>query len=413
MLLSLFLTALFNSSAPQDTLRLTPDAALGRALAASQALVAADARARAATAGVQVAGAWRNPTLSIVAENLGSQRDVTGYPGLRGTEGQATLGAWLPLGGDRGASLAEARARAEGAAAGRRLTEYVLRAAALDAIALAERDAAMAAHAGEEADALQRFATSMTLRAAEGRTAGGEAARARLEADLAVSRAARRAAEAARSYAELTRLLGAGGDSVIVVEPASCAAVPPGAGSAPELGLAEALRRSAEATVALERARRIPDLFPQLGLRRSAGYTGLLLGVSLDLPLLTTGRSQLAAAQASAAAARADLADVSTRLAAERRGAEAALARLEAARERFGPAWRGDLERTLASAIARYEAGEATIAELLDARKARIAVLDEYQAWRAERRLARVRAARLTGAAPEATSLCDDESRSE
>jgi outer membrane protein TolC len=49
-----------------------------------------------------------------------------------------------------------------------------------------------------------------------------------------------------------------------------------------------------------------------------------------------------------------------------------------------------------------------TLAELLDARRARLAALDDLATWRAERRTARARVARLTGAPLDAALLCDD-----
>jgi len=395
-----------------DTVRLTPDAALDRAVAQSRQLAAAQAYRRAAEAGVGAARAWRNPTLSILAENLGSQRQVTGYGGLRGTEGQVTLGTWLPLGGDHAAGVREARARADAAGATLALTDLEVRAAALEALALAERDIALARQAAEEADALDRFATGMTLRAGEGRSAGGEAARARLEADLAASRAARRAADALRSTAELSRILGIEPGTPVVIAPASCMAVASAPGGLPLLAVAEAEQRAAEARVAVARARQVPDLMPEVGFRRSAGFSGLLLGVSLDLPLLNRGAAAVAVARAEADAARAQREDVALRLAIALPAAEAALAELEAAGRRFGAQWGADLERSLGAAVARYEAGEGSIADLLDARRARVATLDEYQAWRADRRLARVHVARLGGGGLDASLLCDDDFRS-
>ena len=392
---------------PADTVRLTPGAAIDRAEQASFMVRAAEARARAASAGIGVARAWPNPTLGFSAENLGAERQVTGRDGLAGTEGALLLTGWLPLGGDRGAAARRARAVAEGGAQGRIAAVQEARLEALDALAAWTRERRLAENAAEEARELERFARSMTLRAGEGRTAGGEAARARLEAGLAEARAARRSAAAELAAGTLRRVLGLGPDSAVALAPSACEPAPDRSGPVPELAQSEAARAAAVAALDLTRARAVPDLLPHVGVRRTAGYTGLQLGLTLELPLFNVGRAALGQARADAEAAGFLRDDLARRIDAEREAARAAAGRLALAGARFDAAWRADLDRTLSSAQARYDAGEGTLAELLDARRARLSALDELEIWRAELRTARARLARWSGAVIDGSLFCD------
>lgn len=407
--LALALTAL---SAQADTLRLRAAEAMDLAVQRSASVAAAEARRQAASSGIGAARAWRNPTLSVTAENLGAQFETTGRDGLAGIEGQVTLTGWLPLGGDHGALVRHAEATALAASSALGLSERSVRLLVAMSVATASRDRVLAQNANEEAVALERFALQMTQRSDEGRTAGGEAARARLESSLAAARAARRAAEAASTGMELNRLLALGPDTLVVIETPVCRADPPPPGTAVELKVADAQVVAARAHLDAIKARGVPDLLPQIGWRRTGGFSGLLLGFDLDLPFLSRGRAATEAARADAQAAQAERDDLAWRLEAEQGAARAAVQELEAAGSRFDAMWRADLERTLSAAQTLYNAGEGSLTELLDARRARLSALDEYEIWRAERRLARARLARSAGAEIDASLLCDDDVRS-
>lgn len=424
---------------PTDTLRLSAADALGRAAARAPAVVAATARIGAADARIAAARAWTDPTLSATAENIGATGKISDIGTPVGLEGQFVLGLPVPIGGDRGAAVAEAEANARAATATRRLTEDEAREALIVAVAAAERDATLARSAALEADALRRFATALERRAAEGRSAGGEAARAALEASLAATRLARRHAALAGSRERLAQLLGLDPGVPIVVEAPRCdvgdagPAAPPAttpADTAPRadggggsegggtgvagdtlpaaLQVAAARAEAAHAAMRVAAARAVPDVVPQIGVRRTAGITGLFLGIGTELPFFGATRRLTRASQLDADAAEAERAGAIAQLAADQRAAEAELRLLDAAGQRFDTAWRAALERTLNSAQARYDAGEGTLAELLDARRARITALDDFATWRAERRAARARVARLAGRPLDAALLCDD-----
>ncbi|HEX5818998.1 MAG TPA: TolC family protein [Gemmatimonadales bacterium] len=394
-----------------DTLRLTATEALQRALGQAGPVQAAAARERAAQAGIRNARAWYNPVFNATAENIGAQEQVTGKSGLEGLEGQVTLQQLFTLGGDRGAAVREAEALAGAAGAGAAAARADAVVGAVAAMAIATRDARVARHSMEEAATLDQLARAMTRRADEGRSSGGEAARVRLELATMRSLAARRGAVAAESQAELARRLGAPpGQPIAIVWPACTAAPaePPVDSLPPDLLQARFNVEAARATADRARAARVPDIAPMAGLRRTAGYSGLLLGLSMELPLLRSGAAAEESARFQADAAEALRVDLERRTTAQRAGADAALASLAQAAPAFDATLLSDLERAVRAQQTRIEQGEGTIAELLDARRARVNTLNEYAEWRAMRAELRARRARLAGRPVDAQVLCED-----
>ena len=226
---------------------------------------------------------------------------------------------------------------------------------------------------------------------------------------MAATRAGRRQADAARSAAALTRVLGVEpGTAVVVLAPACARAAPAESGTPPDLAAAAARVDVAAAGERVARAQTLPFIEPQVGLRRTAGFSGLLLGVAFPLPLANQYGNAARAARLERAAAEADRQDLEAALAAERRGLAAGVAAFDSAGGRFTAEWSRALDRTLTSALARYDAGEGSLTELLDARRARLAALDDLAQWRAERRLLRARLARAIGAPIDARTLCDE-----
>ena len=396
-----------------DTLRLDATEALRRAVAGAPAIRAAAARDSASQALISRAGSWRNPVFSITAENLGAEVQTTGKSGLAGIEGQAILEQTLTLGGDRGAAIDEAKARAGAAGATWAGTEADVRLQAISAIALAERDAANARFSAQESVVLRQVASMMSRRAAEGRSSGGDAALATLEAASAASMAARRGALAAESQAELARVVGAAPGEYVTVETSGCPVTP--SVSAPvrpaELVRSDFDVAAADAAVAVARAARVPDLRPSAGLRRTQGFSGLWLGLSLDIPIMRSGSAAEQAARYQADAAREEREALVRQVAARGAGADAALRQLDQASGVFDAQLVGDLERAVRSAESRYAAGEGTLVELLITRRARLLLLTEYEEWRAAQRIARARAARLNGVPIDAEMLCDSTGR--
>lgn len=392
----------------QDTVRLGVNEALRRAVADAPALVASMAAESAATARIRQAGSWRNPVFSGVAENLGAQEPVTGRTGLAGIEGQLTLEQTLTIGGDRGSAIREARALAAAAGATTAVTIADIQAAALEAISMVERDRRAAAFATEEAQALERIAHLMDRRAAEGRSSGGDAARTRMEAVTTASSAARRRARAVESEGILARILVFEPGTPLLVEPGACADPPPPAaiGAPPDLLLANQEVAARDAAVARADALRVPDLRPIAGLRRTAGFSGLLLGLSLELPIMPGLAAGADAARADLASAAASRDALARNIAAEQHASGRAATDLDRAGAVFDSTAASALERAVRSAFARYGSGEGTVVELLDARRARLAFLTEFEEWRAALRTARIRNARAGGLPLDGTLLC-------
>jgi outer membrane protein TolC len=176
----------------------------------------------------------------------------------------------------------------------------------------------------------------------------------------------------------------------------------------PELLQARFNVEAAQATADRAQAWRIPDIAPIAGLRRTAGYSGLLLGLSMELPLLRSGAAAHESARFQAEAAEALRADLERRVTAQRSGTDAALAVLAAAAPAFDASLLDDLDRAVRAQQSRLAQGEGTIAELLDARRARVNTLNEFAEWRAMRAELRARRARLAGRPVDAQVLCED-----
>lgn len=413
--MSIMALALLSVLSHGDTVRMDANVVLEHAVAHSPVVSAARFRVEGSTHSLAHAGAWLHPQVTGAAENLGIERETTGVEGWRGLEGQVLLEAALPLGGDRGAAIARARAGHDAAVAGHALAEAEVRTRVLEAIALAERDRRLALSAAEERAELERFAVALEQGAEEGRFATGDAARARLAAVMAVTEEARRRASAASSGADLVRLAGLPLDSELAVTLPACTR--PSAismpGASPESALVAARAAAATADLALDRARRIPDLHPQIGLRRVAGLSGVYVGLGFDLPLFTRQGDAVAAARAERDAVQAEQAEVQLRLEVERNVASRVLGLLEDAGLHFDEQWWDALELSVSAVQASFEFGEATLVEVLDSRRARLAALDELERWRAEVRTARIRAARLDALPLRAELLCNTDTAEE
>lgn len=382
---------------PTDTLVLAPVQALRMAEEASLSIEAARLRVERAGRGVAEARSWNAPRLETIVENVGAM-DVGPRSGMRAAEGQIVLSSQVRVGGDRGAAIAHSRAVQESYVAEQALTLNDVRAQTLEAIAIAERDRVLLQQATEERIAMEAFANALAAGAAAGRFAAGDAARAEGVLVLAITEEARRRAAVAASEGRLAYLLGLDSDTPLRVRTdAVCTA--PAVGSAdpappPSLRLAEARLAEADAALAVNRARSIPDLEPQIGVRRTAGVDGLYLGIAFDLPLLGGSLQRTAAARLEREAVAAEARAVERSVAADRAAAQRILTALESAGAHFTGDWAAALDRALNAAIASYELGEGTLGELLQARQARTAALRDHAEWLAEVRLARLDSAR-------------------
>lgn len=383
---------------PTDTIVVDAGRALRMAEEASLTVEAARLRVDRAAHGVAEARSWNAPRLEAVVENVGAMDGLPGS-GMRAAEGQIVLSSRVRIGGDRGAGIALSRASRDVSAAEHELALSGVRTATLQALTHAERDRTLLQHAAEERVAMETFANALAAGAEAGRFAAGDAARAEGALVLAITEEARRRAALAGSDARLAYLLGLTTGTPlriltdgICVRPDEAPEQPPPLAS---LRLAEARLAEADAAHALTRARAIPDLEPQIGVRRTAGVDGLYLGLAIDLPLLGGTRQRTAAARVEREAVAAEARALERSTVAERSSAALVLAALESAGAHFTEDWSAVLDLSVVAAVAGYELGEGTLGDLLQARQARVTALRDHAEWIADVRLARIEAARL------------------
>src|SRR5690606_2106471 len=119
---------------------------------------------------------------------------------------------------------------------------------------------------------LDQLAATLSAQAALGRASDGEAARAHLAAVSAHAAAAEVAVETSATDAHLASLLGLPPSTIVEVVGAPCEPVATAPGplasaltEVPEIAAANARAQAASAALAESRARRIPDLLPQVG----------------------------------------------------------------------------------------------------------------------------------------------------
>ncbi|MEZ4422036.1 MAG: TolC family protein [Gemmatimonadota bacterium] len=406
------LVLLFQLAASADTVRLDAPAALARALEASPVLSAARYRAEAAEDRAAQARAWANPHVSVSGENVGQQRAFTGTTGWQGIEGQAVLTTAVPFGPERAGRIRTARAEGSAGAALADQADLDVRAGILASIGGYLTDRALATSAREERATMDRIADALARQADAGRTSRGDAARADLARGMARTALARRQAQLVARAEELARLLGLDPGTPVAVEVGRCLAPPGAAGEGvaepPAVRLARARVEAARGGVQLARGLQLPDLEPQVGVRRTGGESGLYLGLSTALPFFDRGTRRLAAARADEDAALAELRAAESMQSAALAATRQRLTLLEDAGRAFDAAWFDQADQAVTAAEARFSVGEGTLLELLDSRRARLQALDDYHAWQSEWWAARVDLARLEGRAPDATLLCTD-----
>ena len=410
--MSALIVVLLGVQLAADTVTLDVAAALERGLDASPAIASARYRATAASEMAARARAWPNPTLGISAENLGQQREFTGLTGTAGLEGQAVLTAPVPLGSQRSGPIGVGVAQERLAVAESETSVRRAAAELLGAIGVFLRDQELARTAREELATLTRIATDLALRAEAGRSARGDAARAQLARGVASTRLARREAALGVGGAELARLLGYPASTELRILSPACTAplAPVGAGSLdpPELVAARARVEVAAASVDAARGVRLPIVIPEVGVRRTAGNTGLYVGLQSSLPFFDRGSRSIAAARAEESAAITEARDAEEQWAAATAGARRTLEALTRAGSGFDAGWFESLEQTVVAAEARFDLGESTLAQLLDSRRARLQALEDYVMWQTEWWSARTILARLEGAEISAVIICRD-----
>lgn len=279
-----------------DSIR-TLDGALETAFQAHPRLEAASRHVDAQSARVDQAGRFLNPELEVEAEEW----PFSDAPALIG----ASIGQTFELGGDR-------RARRRLAAASLRLAEWE-RTAATAFLAIEVRAAFARVQiaqarfdiARQQEETTRRFAKIVTTRADVGVISPLDAQRAEIEHEQAHI-----LTETARASLEVTRAALAthwGGTIPVARAPEldipdavpSLAALRSRLGQAPPLAQQDAVRRGAEARLALERAVRVPNPTVRAGPVWLApeNEVALSAGLSIPIPLNDANGSAITAAR--------------------------------------------------------------------------------------------------------------------
>jgi cobalt-zinc-cadmium efflux system outer membrane protein len=320
------------------------------------------------------AAARPNPTLGLVVENAAGSGP---YKDFGAAETTLSIEQPLELGGKRAARTSAAKA--DLAAARARAASGQVDFARDLALAYAEAEAAQQRLiiARDSVDLAQADARAARLLVDNGKEAQVRAVQA--DAGLATARAelGGAEAEAETALARLNALTGSP-DSYAAVAGGLLDAVPPPASSepafSPAIAAARAEREAAERRIAVERARRAPDVAISFGVRRfqDEDATAAVFGISAPLPLFDRNRGAVAAATANAQAARARLAMAEAEQDGDRR---AATAQVAAAAHTLGAARQAQDAASEAYRLARigYDAGRLPLSELLAARRDLIA----------------------------------------
>ncbi|SFJ69457.1 TolC family protein [Caulobacter sp. UNC279MFTsu5.1] len=349
-------------------------ALLKQAQASAPRLALGVAETRAAEGQAVQAAARPNPTLGLVVENVAGSGP---YQDFERAETTLSIEQPLELGGKRAARTSAARADLAAAQARAALGQVDF---ARDlALAYADAEAAQQrlAIARDGVDLAQADARAARLLVDHGKEAQVRAVQA--EAGLATARAelggAR--AEAETALARLGALAGAPASYAAVAGgllDAIPAAAPSEPAFSPAIAAARAERDAAERRIAVERARRTPDLAVSFGIRRfqDEDAAAAVFGISAPLPLFDRNRGAVATATANAQAAQARLAMAQAEQDGDRRAATAQVAAadqtLDASRQAQDAA-----AETYRLARIGYDAGRLPLSELLAARRDLIA----------------------------------------
>lgn len=362
--------------------------ARAQALASSPALVAAKAAVSAAEGRARQAGFAPNPEASLESENLAGTGPMKGFDGAETT---LSIGQRFELGGKR-------RARASTAAAEVEVARLKLAVATADLssevlVRYAQTQAA-AERVGQARRAAERAKTLADVAATlvdAGREPPLRGLRAAAEADAAQARVLAAEAELAAGRRALASLWGAGGEAA--PDPVWLDLAPPGPidpTATLDVRLAAAELEASRAQVEHERAKAVPDVTVQAGVRRfeETGDSALVVGVSAPIPIRDRNQGSIAAARSDAVAAEARQQAAllaSVRVIADGQAALAAATRRQAVLEtRTVP----QASQALDLARQGFEAGKFGLLDVLDAQNA----LSDAQNDLIEARLARVQA---------------------
>ncbi|CAN7554045.1 TolC family protein [Caulobacter sp. LjRoot300] len=345
---------------------------LKQAQASAPRLALGIAETRAAEGQAVQAAARPNPTLGLVVENAAGSGP---YRDFGAAETTLSIEQPLELGGKRAARISAARADLAAAQARAALGQVDFARDLVLAYANAEAAQQRLVIARDSVDLAQADARAARLlvdngKEAQVRAVQADAGLATARAELGVARA-----EAETALARLNALTGSPERYAAVAGGLLDAALPPTPPEpafSPAIAVARAEREAAERRVAVERARRTPDLAVSFGVRRfqDEDATAAVFGISAPLPLFDRNRGAVAAATANAQASEARLAMAQAEQDGDRR---AAAAQAAAADQTLDASQQAEAAEAYRLARIGYDAGRLPLSELLAARRDLIA----------------------------------------
>lgn len=353
---------------PLPIVEMTYERALLLARQQAPGLLAARARAREAKSQVEAAAVWRfNPQVSAaVGPRVHSDGSVL--------EWSASAQQWLEVGGQRGARIdaAEAKAAAE-TARSENAQRLLLRDVSLAFISTLywERRIALAEENMRIVESIARVATR---RHDVGDVGGLE----RSVATLAVVRARTEADRARASHAQaagrLKAMLGVAAPSKLVCrgdlrELGIPDSAPTNLGDRPDVRALQADIREAEAEAELGRASRVPDLAVGASYSREGSEDIVQGTLTIALPVFDHGQGTTAVAEARGARLRSELDATGSIATVEASTAQATAELLSATARQFEAEGLETLENSERLAAASYEAGAVPLGELLAVRR--------------------------------------------
>lgn len=404
--------------------QLTLGAAQDAARRASPELHAAREGVATAAARERQAGAFPNPTFAY-------GREQTSRTGQTNAQDIVQLEQPIEIGGQRGARREAARLRREAAEARLAATTAQLDFEVTRAFALAVAADRRARLAGQTTEAFTEAQRVSDRRLAAGDVSGYVARRLRLESARFAAVRAAAALDRRSTRIALAALMGIGASGAdTLVLPDELAALPGDSAvtaldsllaraerSRGELRAAALDAEAASADASVVRRERTPTPTLSAGYKGErvadpvrgslTGFTGIVAGLSLPLPLFDRRSGAMDAADADARRVRAEGEVVRRRVAREVADALAGLLAAEAQRAALAPHL-GEGARVAVRAVqASYAEGEITLVEWLDAIRAYQDAESTYVSLQAEVAIRRAALARAVGA-PLTLTASDD-----
>ena len=360
--------------AGQEEHRLTLAGLLAIVDARHPAIASARAAATGAAGAVTQAGLFPNPELALESEDLAGSG---AYRGLGASQWTLSLSQRIPLGGDVGAAVDQARAEERVAQATQSEVRRRARQDAVWAFADAWSARSQVAALAQLQEAVVQGIASVERRAAAGSASDADIARIRIEAaqlDLAIVRAE---SAGTAALARLRAVLGLPLDTDVSLAPLVVQAIPDETALAQRILESPAVRRALAAqeaaSAAAERAQAtaIPDLNVSIGGRayRESQDTAIVAQVGIPIPVFDRGQGARPRARALAQASRWDALAITAEL--QARAAEIAArgralgVELRRLRDDILP----QAERAFASAQALFERGRFGALEVVDAQR--------------------------------------------